>query len=677
MSLRDDRRAQSIQIGAVLLFGVLIILLATYQAFVVPNQNREVEGNHVATITQQMQEVRNAIVSLPGAGGGQSITLTLGVEYPSRVIALNPPSPTGTVRTLGTTEGSVNTTVANAVATDGEVDDYWTGTNRSVNSGGIAYRPGYHEYQNPPTIVYENSLLYHEFRSGILTRAGQRFVDGRELTLLTLNGSIDRAASDSVALDLQDVSASSRRISITNETGENVTVDIASRLTASRWESRFVASGEMANQTGGYVVDVTDTALPNSEFQVVHVELAGDEVYTLQMAKVGVGTGVESEGVQYLTDIQGDGASITEGSPTQLVLEARDAFNNPVSGVRVYGSVGSGGGSLDEQSVVTDEDGRASFEYDAEDDVSGTQQAQVEFSYNGTPGAGFDAGAAENVSMSVSVQDTDAGGGGGGGGGAYSVSWSNPASESANSGDGFDGCDSESCTWDVGDSADNELQLNATLSPVFQGVDLEFAVNDTTVGTLSPTSSVTGTDGAAATTLTADANGTVAVLASGNEGSDVIDINVVGLSDTVLEYVTGTGSAARAWGEDRVDFDIRNTGGSQVTVTGFRIESSSNSLDSVYETNTGQAAPGQHELYIDSSDPGEYEGGGGNAYQLGTDATLTDSATLNPGEQAQVTIYAFRNPGGQTVSAADKQLTITLYLQNGDSTTFTFTPPGY
>ena len=37
-----DERGQAIQIGAVLLFGLLIISFASYQAFVVPNQNKQI-----------------------------------------------------------------------------------------------------------------------------------------------------------------------------------------------------------------------------------------------------------------------------------------------------------------------------------------------------------------------------------------------------------------------------------------------------------------------------------------------------------------------------------------------------------------------------------------------------------------------------------------------------------
>jgi len=151
-----------------------------------------------------------------------------------------------------------------------------------------------------------------------------------------------------------------------------------------------------------------------------------------------------------------------------------------------------------------------------------------------------------------------------------------------------------------------------------------------------------------------------------------------------VSYVDGSGSAARAGGEDRVDLDIQNNGGSDVVITGISVDSNSGNLRQLYETRGGSGV-GQHEVYIDSSDPGVLEQGGsagagneGNTpYQLGTQEALTEQATLAAGEQAQVTLLEFRNNGGNTRSAADKQISVTLYFQDGSSTSFTFTPPGY
>jgi len=173
---------------------------------------------------------------------------------------------------------------------------------------------------------------------------------------------------------------------------------------------------------------------------------------------------------------------------------------------------------------------------------------------------------------------------------------------------------------------------------------------------------------------------------AGNDGaSGQTETVAVGSSADRTSYVSGSGSAARSGPESRVDFDIENTGSADVVVTDIEVSASSGGLRAIRENNGGSNSGGQHEVYIASSTPGileadgtpYYDDSGSNAYQLGTRGTLTEAATLTGGERATVTLAYFRNNGGQTTSAADKQLTVTLYFQDGSSTTFTFTPPGY
>jgi FlaG/FlaF family flagellin (archaellin) len=111
-----DRRGVSQVIGAIFLFAIAIVAFSTYQAFVVPDQNAGTESEHLDTIDQQMQDLRNAVVSMPGTAADRSLTFRLGTTYTSRTVAVNPPDPSGTFRTAGTQNASVNLTVANEVA---------------------------------------------------------------------------------------------------------------------------------------------------------------------------------------------------------------------------------------------------------------------------------------------------------------------------------------------------------------------------------------------------------------------------------------------------------------------------------------------------------------------------------------------------------------------------------
>jgi len=640
MSLRDDRRAQSIQIGAVLLFGVLIILLATYQAFVVPNQNREVEGNHVATITQQMQEVRNAIVSMPGSGGGQSITLTLGVEYPSRVIALNPPSPTGTVRTLGTTDGGVNTTVANAVATDGEVDDYWTGTNRSVNSGGIAYRPGYHEYQNPPTIVYENSLLYHQFDSGNLTRAGQRLIDGRRISLVAVNGSLNRAASGSVAMDLQDVSSSSRRISVTNEPGQNVTLDIATRFNRSQWETELAATGDYEDPDG-YVAKVTQSEIPDSEFDVVHLHLERDETYALQMAKVGVGTGVAGTTPKYITAATSQNVEPGES----FTAEVRDGLNNPVSGVPVQPD----GCGL--QTKMSDANGQATFACSQ----SGTVELQIKDGNEDNETVTFGSGASpddqapvidEQATAATSEEQ-----------GYWSLSFDAEYAyqiiQDYSATDGQSGLDSVNIQlYDETDTlvTESSRTLNGTSSHEGRWISPWLNVDESDIQDYE------------VRVEAVDKAGNVATCIAGvGEGSCQSSQSSTTMADSVS--LSGDGSTVGGSGQSRISFDLENDAQSEATITHL-------TLDSVSVSGTDD-----DDVYVDDSDT--FSGSGTSYYQSrinqDNQVQLTTQPIIDGRDVETFNLGQFRTgPGnGNRVNMGGETVEITFQFSDGSEGSYT------
>ncbi|EMA06729.1 hypothetical protein SAMN05443574_105157 [Haloarcula vallismortis] len=406
MSFTGDERAQSVQVGAVLLFGVLIIAFSSYQAFAVPEQNREVEFNHNQQVQTQMQDLRNAIVSVPGQPSRQAVSVQLGTRYPSRLVATNPGPPSGLLYTDGTSNESQNLTVRNAEAVNPETADYWDGaTPRHYNTGAIAYKPAYNVYGEAPETVYEHSLVYNQFREGNITLSEQAMVDGRDITLVALNGSLSRSASDSVTVDIEPKSQSSRTVRVTNATAtSNVRVTFLTRLSALEWETL------LTNEE--YVVDVIGDEGPESLNEVTLVFERG-QTYRLKMAKAGIGTKVTEESEAYLTTVGNKNVSVAKGGSEEIVLEVRDAYNNPVSDVNVDGSVeGSNTGSLTTDTESSDSDGRVKFVYEA-DQSTGTGTHTVQFSLDGL--GSFNGDSPEDVSVPVTVTEANQGSGGGSG----------------------------------------------------------------------------------------------------------------------------------------------------------------------------------------------------------------------------------------------------------------------
>ena len=201
------------QIGAVLLFATLIIAFSSYQAFVVPQQNQAVEFDHNQQVHGELQDLRNAIVSMPGGASTTATSVTLGTTYPSRAVAQNPGPASGSLRTQGTGDERVAFSIRNATAT-GETGDVWDGSLRSYDTGVVNYDPSYNVYQGAPLSVYEHSVLYNEFRSGTIVTADQTVVDGRTISLVAVNGSLERTSTGATSVDVRPVSSSQETVPV-------------------------------------------------------------------------------------------------------------------------------------------------------------------------------------------------------------------------------------------------------------------------------------------------------------------------------------------------------------------------------------------------------------------------------------------------------------------------------
>ncbi|MCD2199952.1 hypothetical protein LPA44_08590 [Halobacterium sp. KA-4] len=345
MRFRDDNRAVTVQIGAVLLFATLIIALSLYQATVVPSQNADIEYKHSQTVQNQMTDVRNGLLRSAATGNSQPVSVALGTQYPSRVFLMNPPPATGTLRT-GSYENST-IRVSNINATNEETRHFLNGS-WTASTKYLEYEPNYHEYDNAPNLLYETSILsnfYPNTNSGTaIPLTEQLLVDNetRTITLVTLNGSLSTTRASSVTVSPETLSAPYQRVQVQpNEAGEPVNVSVPTRLSASQLEDRT----DLGSHPG--VIDVVDTP----EDRVV-VQVDWTDQFTLQTARVGVGSGTENPPAHYLTLVENRGDRVT--------VEARDRFNNAESGVRV--NVSDGKALFERNETPTDESGRATFE---------------------------------------------------------------------------------------------------------------------------------------------------------------------------------------------------------------------------------------------------------------------------------------------------------------------------
>ncbi|WP_435319164.1 PKD domain-containing protein [Haloarchaeobius sp. TZWSO28] len=527
-----DERAVTVQVGAVILLAFVVIAIATYQAQVVPQQNSQVEYNHNQQVQTQLQEVRNSIVTAAVTGRATPQTVSLGTTYPSRTIFVNPGPPAGSLRTVGTQNASINVSVANGTAFDGEIDDYWDGTARNFSTGALVYQPNYNVYENGPTTVYENSLLYNVYRSANITVAGQGMVDGTEITLVALGGELQANSGGTETVDVTSLSTSENTVELTNQTGTNLTITFPTYLNQTQWQDVMGDEVDGTGNTGNdaYIHSVSYQPVPGQQFNLVTLEFEQDVTYQLDLARIGVGetSGVDRTNATYLT-LVGD-PQVSEGETGTVTFEVRDQYDNPVSGVPVNASASSGT-ITSSNPQTTGSNGHVSFSYQAPSDVDGsdnTDTVNASFTVN-TSTTSIDPDAPENVSATVEIRNSD--GSGGGGAGNYDMMWDFDYIESQNT---YTQCyaANETCVYNISQTTNDNLDMRVNTTPPTSEVFVDFGHNDSTiVKAFNPSEGATDGSGYRTTTLSfenGDPTGTLRLLASAVEDPETMTLKVIG-----------------------------------------------------------------------------------------------------------------------------------------------------
>ncbi|MEA1929939.1 MAG: hypothetical protein U9O06_00090 [Euryarchaeota archaeon] len=262
-----DTRAVTVQIGAVLLLGILVLMLTTYQATIVPDANRVTEFEHSQDVIDEMQTLQADYHNTISTGDDIESTVTLGTDYRSRLFAVTPPP----------VAGSLTTTAPDPIESDAVDIESICGADGSTRA--LEYEADYREYRDPPTITYGSSVLYLEFDEEILVQSEQSIVSGDQLSLMPLEGSISKRGTGRQSVRFR--AGKIETVERTVEDGFNLTVPTG--IPASQWETdpnlladelvseggsvERVVNNETANgidiqlQSGSYDIDCRVTAV--------------------------------------------------------------------------------------------------------------------------------------------------------------------------------------------------------------------------------------------------------------------------------------------------------------------------------------------------------------------------------------------------------------------------------
>lgn len=650
MGFGGNRRGQSVQIGAVLLFGVLVLSLTTYQATVVPQENGEVEFNHNQRVQNDLLQLRNGVLGTATSGSARPVTVELGTRYPARAFLVNPGPASGSLRTVDL-GGTSEIGVSNAAAVDGETADFWDGSGKTYSTHGIDYTPNYNEFDSAPTTAYENTVVYNrapvETGGGVVSRSEQTVVDGRTLNLVALQGELDTAAVESLSVSLDGDSAPARTVAVT-DSGSALTVEIPTELPESTWQElldgqldRDTSAGDASDGDDQYVAALSCTNPDPCGTLTLTFETG--VTYDLRLAGVSVGSGSVSTAPTYAVDLQGDDTSIPEGGSQKLVVQIRDRYNNPVSGVLVSLTTSPSDGSVTALSPTTDDDGEAVFRYDAPPDVNTATSVQIGLGFDG-PGGDSTPGStpSEEALFDVTVMNAD-----GSAATGSSPRVDNLATSSPNSGE-------LTVDWTVSDPNNdiNEVEVVVRDSGGSIVRSDSFAA-----GGGSDSDSVTYTGLAADTydvTLTVRDN-------DGNADSQTSSQSVSTGGGGSASDIQVTNSATSGPQNSVVEFTLENTGRSDAIITGVSVDSTTNSAERVSDGGNPEflqdgAARLDQDIQV-----------GGGQY------TLDSNALVVAGSTSTFELNKFKTNTGGPVDMSGSTVTTTLYFQDGSSKTITLT----
>ena len=331
MVFGGDGRAQSVVIGSLLVFTIIVLSFSSYQAFVVPNQNAQVEADHFQNTETQFSELRSSVINSIGANENRSTAIDLGTRYPARTFALNPPPAAGKLETtdagnVGVTENGDSVEVC---ATGGT-----TPTTRS-----LVYTPNYNEYQPPQSIGYEPRMISRVFRDGRLF--DQRMVNSNSnrVSLYLFNRSVSENGITSYSLEVKGSHQHTATLT-------NPTITLPSEYDATTWNDDIL-EGRTDVTASGAGNGRVEFDFSNEEWEVscAVVGLDSDPAFTPPASTGGSGSGggqpnlnpnapgdIRLNGVESHTGSQVDVEFENLASNDTDAIEARISFYQSQSG---------------------------------------------------------------------------------------------------------------------------------------------------------------------------------------------------------------------------------------------------------------------------------------------------------------------------------------------------------
>jgi hypothetical protein len=470
-----DSRAVSPLIGFILLMAIVMGLIGILQSTAVPQWNRAAEAKHLSTLKYEVADISRVISISASTGNPAKVVLNAGVSYPNYYILFSPSKASTTIAAKNL-----------SVKIDGslQIQD---------QSSAIVVEPNY-LYSSRSRFIYEHSAVLREEMNGvILVESSQSAFSSNSIHLAIVKakfGTFATAETASIILVPESVGGSS----IFNG---YIELECYDKNTAQWWNETL---SSIYGQDNVSVVNNTTVKIRN--LQNIPLSISVFSAYAVSAGEI---IPELPQRVLKLANVSQRDFTVYQGSTVILIAKVVDNYGNPVRGVAVSIQDSCNGNS----GQTSDENGLVVYYFNANCIGDETVKLSVE---------------GNSINFNIKVQAPS--GTGGGGGGTFTLKWYD---ENFNMISG-------NYEWNVTKAGNQttfyvEVLFDGNAVPI---IPIYFATNNSTILSVNDKSQWTNSTGWAYMNLTANINGTVAVVAVVSDSSARLNITVTGVGPVNL-----------------------------------------------------------------------------------------------------------------------------------------------
>lgn len=402
-------RAQAQMIGVVLMIAVVGLLYGSIQATYIPTQEQRAEFQHSQQVTADLETVQASMLTASASGQFQSNIIRMGTQYNRIPGFLYSPSPSGSLQTSET----LRVQVANAQAVEPETQDYIDGSRLSFTTKPLVYSPNYNQYDAPDFVLAHGNLIAdYENDREVASRVSP--IRGRSIDLSTQTHDMNFGTGSALQLNTYPLSASDTTVPV-ESSGGHIQIALETKLSIDEWRVTLgnqidsdTSAGDSSDGDGKYIAEIEMDTSTDPNTLIIHME--GDTTYSMGLSRLGLRTGEEATfgdpldpDPHYLATRSPTDPVVAEATTTEIVVQVRDRYNNPMSNVpvEINPSVGTVRG---DNRVLTDAEGEVTFQYRAPQILSATSDVSFQTA-DVTVSAPDISGARGEITYEVEVQN--------------------------------------------------------------------------------------------------------------------------------------------------------------------------------------------------------------------------------------------------------------------------------